>query len=181
MIAFLRFTGIVNAAIWFGAAVLFTFFIGPAAFSNEMLNLFGGPAAPVSRGYAGAIAQILLERYYLLQYWCAGIALGNLLIEWLYTARPVQRLLLYVVLGLTGLTLLNGIVLQPQLKRLHYTRYGATAKPAEREAAARTFALWHGVAQVANLLVTLGLLGYTWRVINPPNQPRFIPTAKFRS
>ena len=67
MIGFLRFVGLMNAAVWFGAAIFFTFGIGAAAFSPEMKELLGPKNSPY---FSGAIAQILIARYFHLQLLC---------------------------------------------------------------------------------------------------------------
>jgi len=50
-----------------------------------------------------------------------------------------------------------------------------------RLVAGQSFRIWHGVSQTANLLLLAGVLGYFWRVLNPPDAPRFATWAKFRS
>jgi len=58
VIGFLRIVGILNAAVWFGAAVFFTFGAGFAPFSAEMKRLLGSNNYPY---FSGAIAQILIN------------------------------------------------------------------------------------------------------------------------
>src|ERR1039457_449261 len=71
VIGFLRFVGILNAAVWFGGAVFFTFWSGRAPFSPEMKALLGPQNYPY---FSGAIAQILIARYFNLQFTCSIIA-----------------------------------------------------------------------------------------------------------
>ena len=169
-----------NAAIWLGSAIFFTFGIAPAVFhSPEMKELFG----PVFREYAGAVAQVLLQYFFRMQYVCAGVAVLHLFAEYLYHRRPVERLRLHllgwvILLGLTG-----GLFLQPHLKQLHLTRSSVTSSPGQKEEAAQSFARWHGVSQVINLVAMAGLLGYFWRLTTPPNPeagPRFFSENKFK-
>src|SRR6266496_2641930 len=54
VIGFLRFLGILNAGVWLGAAIFFTFGAGPALFSQETQNLLGPKNYPY---FSGAIAQ----------------------------------------------------------------------------------------------------------------------------
>jgi len=172
VITLLRFIAVMNAAVWFGAAVFFTFVAAPAFFSNEMGHL-------LPRVYVGAALQIVLERYFLLQNWCGAIALVHLISEWLYTGRPMPKLTLYLLIGMFSLGLLGGQVLEPYMKKLHAIRY-VSKSLVEQEQAARSFGLWHGVSQVMNLVVLAGLLVYLWQVTHPPNTPRFSSTNKFR-
>jgi hypothetical protein len=166
MIGFLRFIGIANAAVWFGASVFFTLGIGPAFFSEGMLQLLGRP-------HAGAAAQIVLERYFLLHQCCGGVALLHLVAESLYLGRRIQRLELGLVLGLFALGLVGGYALQPRLTALHATMYRAAASADERTRAMRSFRLWHGVSQGVNLLVLGGVLTYLVGVTRPPDTTRY--------
>lgn len=176
----LRFIGVTNAAIWLGSVVFFTFGIAPAVFlSPEMKALFG----PLFREYSGAIAQVLLQYFFRMQYWCAGIAVGHLVAEWLYTRRPVERLRMQVLGWVILLGLVGGLLLQPHLKQLHHTRSVVTSTPVQKEEAGKSFARWHGVSQVMNLVAMAGLLGYLWRLTNPPSPtaaPRFFSENKFK-
>lgn len=173
MIVFLRLLGITNAAIWFGAAIFLTFGVGPAFFSADMLSI-------LPRSHAGAAAQIVLERYFVLQYWCGGIALAHLSGEWLYAGRPLRRWVLYLVLGLIGLGLEGGLVMQPKLQKLHLEIYGVRSTPQQREQAGKSFKAWHAVAQMANLLVTLGLFVHLLQVTAFTAPGRFLNVNKFR-
>ena len=180
MNAVLRFIGVTNAAIWLGSAVFFTFSVAPAVFySPEMKELFG----PVFREYAGAVAQVLLQYFFRMQYICAGVAVVHLVAERLYTRRPVERLRLHLLGWVILLGLMGGLLLQPHLKRLHYIRSSPASAPAQKEAAKVSFARWHGVSQVINLVAMAGLLGYFWRLTNPPSPdaaPRFFSENKFK-
>ncbi|MBI3852674.1 MAG: DUF4149 domain-containing protein [Verrucomicrobia bacterium] len=177
MIVFLRFVGVVNAGVWLGAALFLTLGAGPAFFSPEMKSLLGPRAFPV---YSGAVAQIVIERYFVLQYWCAIIALAHLIAEGLYTGKALEKFTLTLLLGLFSLSLIGGYWLQPKLKRLHATKYQA-ATPELRDQAARSFRGWHGLARVADVVMMGGLLVYLWRSLNRPDAPRFVSTEKFRS
>src|SRR5580765_3504068 len=93
VLGFLRSIAIVNAAVWFGSIIFFTFAAGPAFFSDEMIHLLGRP-------HAGAAAQVIVHRYFLVQQWCAAIAIAHLIAEWLYTGRPFHRLILLLLMAL---------------------------------------------------------------------------------
>lgn len=167
MIGFLRFIGVVNASIWFGSAIFFTFVAGPTFFSDEMKRLFPPP-------YNGLAAQMLLQKYFLLNHVCALIALTHLALEKLYAGRVLERFTLGILITIFGLSLLGGYWLQPKLKELHRIHYRGPV--AQREAAGKSFRAWHGVSQTANLAMTAGLLFYLWRVTslnNPSRLPGF--------
>jgi hypothetical protein len=83
-----------------------------------------------------------------------------------------------ILLGLVG-----GLLLQPHLQQLHRIRSAVTTTPAQKEVAKNSFARWHGVSMVMNLVAMAGLLGYFWRLTNPPSPdaaPRFFSENKFK-
>ncbi len=182
----LRLIGVMNAAVWFGGSLFFTLAIAPTFFTPEMKRLFVPSYADAA---VGLIAQLVLQRYFVLQYWCGAIAVVHQLAEWVYLGRALPRLSLYFLAGVIGIGLAGGLWFQPKLKRLHEVRYGAEiyhrelSTPEMKAAAGKSFTLWHAVSQIANGLALVGLAYYTWNVINPPDPTRFIPatTPKFRS
>lgn len=177
MLSFLRFFGVTVAAIWFGATVFFTFFAGPAFFTDEMKKLFPPP-------YNGAIAELVLGRFFVLHYICGFLALAHLGAEWMYSGKVPPRLTVWLVGGVLGLSLLGGLWLQPKLhtyQRVKYAdHYRVAATPQQREAAAKSFGMWHGISQSMNIVVLLSLWLYLSRVIQPGEAPRFVsPINKF--
>lgn len=182
MIGWLRFVGIANAACWFGATVFFTGVIGPALFSTDMLALFGGPASgPTAKYWVGSVAQVLVSRYFVLQIWCAIIGVGHLLVDWVFTGRPLQRKLLVLLVGLLAVGLVAHFRLEPEMHRLHATMYGVGDSVTVEQAlkARKTFWFWHGFSQVANLAVLASVGVYLWQIARPPATPRFVSQTKF--
>ena len=166
--------GIINAAVWFGAALFFTFGIAPAFFTPEMKRLLG-------EIYAGLVAQLVLERYFVLHYCCGAVALIHQLAEWVYLGKRLQRFTFGLLIGILLLAICGGAGLAPRLKELHRIKYSPQSSPAQKEEAAATFRAWHGASQVMNLLVLAGLAALAWRLSIPTNNgPRFTP-GKFRS
>jgi hypothetical protein len=173
VIAFLRFIGILNAAVWFGAALFFTFGIAPAFFTAEMKKLLG-------EVYSGLVAQMVLERYFVLHYCCGAIALIHQLAEWVYLGKALQRFTFGLLLTILALNLTGGLWLKPKLTELHRIKYAQNSSPTQRDEAGKSFRNWHGVSQLMNLAVLAGLGLFAWRIAMPPNGPRFV-TGKFRS
>ena len=176
MIRFLRFVGILNGAVWFGAAIFFTFGAGLAPFSQEMKTLLGPNNYPY---FSGAIAQILIARYFHFQLACGIVAVLHLLAEWLYLGKYPRKLQVGLLIGLCAAALAGGYWLQPKLKALHAAKYGTSTRPEIREAANRSFKAWHGVSLVVNLLLVGGLAAYLWRAANPSDPTRFVSALKF--
>ncbi len=174
MISLLRFVGVLNASVWFGAAIFFTIAVGPAFFTSEMTQLLGKPRA-------GAAAQLILGRYFALHFWCGLIALGHLMLGWLYSGKPAERWLLSIVTAGIILGSLGGGWLLPKMSQLHAAKYNLRSTPAMREASGRSFRAWHGVSQGINLFALIGLGCYFWRIMNPPDAPFFVSANKFRS
>jgi hypothetical protein len=172
VLVFLRSIAILNAAVWFGSIIFFTFAAGPAFFSDEMIALLGRP-------HAGAAAQIVVHRYFVMQEWCAAIAIAHLIAEWLYTGRPFHRLILILLMALFVVGLLGGYVLQPKMHELHLKKYALQTSPEVKQSASRSFAILHGTAQALNLLVIGGVLVYLWQVTKPVNAARFSSVNRF--
>ena len=166
MIGFLRFVGVANAALWFGASIFFTFSVGPAFFSDKMVGL-------LTRPYAGAAAQIVIERYFLFHELCGMVALAHLVAEWLYMGKPLQRLTLWLLLGILALGLLGGRSLQPKLRALHRTIYGPGSTAQEIDQAKQSFKLWHAASQALNFVVLGGVAVYLWRATTPGSGYRY--------
>jgi hypothetical protein len=166
MIAFLRFLGVTNAALWFGASVFFTVSVSPAFSSEGMLKILGRP-------HAGAAAQLVLERYFLLQQLCAAIALFHLVAEALYLGRVIHRLSLTLLLALLALGLIGGYALQPRLQSLHTTKYHPATPEEDRAHAEVSYRIWDGVTWTLNLVVLGGVWVHLIRVTRAPDTSRY--------
>lgn len=168
--------GILNAGAWLGAAIFFSFSAGLAPFSPEMKTLLGPTNYPY---FSGAIAQILIGRYFQFQIVCGFVAVAHLLAEWAYLGKRPRKLQTGLLAGLCAAALLGGCWLQPKLKALHATKYAIHTRPEIRETADRSFKTWHGVSQVINLLLVAGLGVYLWRATNPQDPTRVVSAMKF--
>ncbi len=153
MFRLLRALGLLNAAVWFGSGVFFTFAVGPAVFSPEV-------AVFLPRPQAGHLALIIIDRYFALQYVCAAIALVHLVAEWLISGRPHPRGRFILAGSLLVVALVGGQKLQPQMKGLHGQAYDPATPPAEAAAALATFRKLHGLSQAANLALLGGLVAH---------------------
>lgn len=165
MIGFLRIVGVLNASIWLGGSIFFTFFVGPAFFSEAMVKLLSKP-------YAGAAAQIVLERYFTLQLICGLIALSHLVGESLYLSRPILRWSLSLLAGVFLLGLIGGFGIQPKLQGLHRTMYVTGASEAEVAAARKSFGMWHGISWLLNLGALGGITVYVLRITRQGDNSR---------
>jgi hypothetical protein len=170
--AFLRFLGVLNTALWLGAAVFLTIGL-PGLFSDDLrTELRGsiGPAmAPIVVGWA---AQAIFARFFILQYCCGAVGLAHLALEWLYGGKPLLQRGLGLMVVLTGLALAGGLWMQPRLNELQHLKYYASTQPA-RDQADRAFKGWHTAAECGNLAVIAGLLVHLWRTSRPGNQVRY--------
>ncbi len=177
VIGVLRFIGILNAAIWLGGAVFFTLGAGQVPFSSSMKELLTEANYPY---YSGAIAQLLIAKYFSLHIICGAVGLAHLSAEWLYLGRPTRRSTLILLLCLFGFGLLGSTWLQPKMQRLHRQKHAPNLTQTVRDRAARSFRIWHATAQGFNLLVLGGLCVYVWRANNPPDPTRFVTAMQFR-
>jgi hypothetical protein len=171
----LRFIGLLNAAVWLGAMVLFTAFIGPGLFSPEMKQVLRADWMP------GAVAQILVVNYMMLQQWCAGIALVHLVFDWLYTGKIFAKSSLIILVACLLMSLAGTRLMAPKMKELHLWKYSPQATPAQRDVATRSFPILHAAAQITNLLALCGVLFYYWRLSVGPQGARSGAAARYRS
>ena len=172
MLGFLRVVGILNAAVWVGTVIFFTFAAAPAFFSDEMATI-------LPRSHAGAAAQVVVYRYFLVQLWCAGVALAHLVAEWLYSGRPFKRLTLILLMGLFVLNLFGAYVLLPRMKELHLRKYSPQTTEEAKISATRSFRILHVTSTLMNLLVIPGVLVYLWQVTKPVSTARFTSVNRF--
>lgn len=180
MIAFLRFLSIYIAAIWFGAALFLTVAVAPAIFSEAMKRLFG-------QAYVGVMAQSVVGAYFVLHYWCSGLAILHQLAEWVYLGKRLHRWTFGLLITLFCLGLVSGLWLQPKMKTWHRIKYSGDLYRQElysqedQARAARYFRIAHGFSQAINVFTLAGLAFYLWRMTMLSDGPRFVPATKFRS
>lgn len=178
MIGFLRFVGLLNAAVWLGATVFSTSGAWPAVYSVEMKELLGAKNYPY---FSEAVGQIIFSRYFQLQMVCGVVALLHVLAEWLYLGRSARRFWLGLLIGLCALSLIGGYWVQPRMKALHAVNCGMNTRPEIRKAASNSFRAWRHVSHAMNVLMIGGLVLYLWRVANPADQTCFLDASKVRS
>lgn len=163
--------GIVNAAVWCGSAIFMVIAL-PALFSPQLERLLTAP-------YVGFAAEAIVGRFFMVQYWCGGIALFHLLAEWFYNGRPLWRLNLWLVIIVLSLGLGGGLLAQPKMRALHITKYfGKTSE--QRTQAAKSFAVLHAASETVNLVVIGSLIWYLWSVCKVPEAQRFVGFSKIR-
>ncbi len=167
-----------NAAVWLGTAIFFTFGAGPACFSTDLKTALGLPAGD---SYPpGAVEAVIMGRYYHLSLACAVIALLHLLTEWLYMGRPARKFSFGLLAGLFVLAFIGSNLLQPELRDFNRKRYSST-QPAAHESSAKSMRIVGIFATAFNVLIIGGLGFYVWRVANPSDTLRFVSPVKFRS
>lgn len=156
-------------AIWFGATVFVTFGAGPALFSPEVQQL-------VPRYHAGRIAQVILQSFFWFQIGCSIAAVLLLLAGWAYAGRPPRKWASGLLLALVALVLLGGLSLQPKLRNLHSVMYAPDTSLEDKTVSTQRFRRWHGVSQIGNLLVLIGV-GVYFVHLTIPVGPR--PASKY--
>lgn len=178
VIGFLRFVGMLNAAVWLGAAVFCSTTFLVALNSRDALGLFGSQYfAQVS----GGLGQIVFTRLFHLQILCALLAWLHLVAEWMYLGRIPRRFWVGLLTGLFVVSVAGSLWLCPKLTRLQRAQFAPGLTALQREAAQHDFRIWDGVFQAVNVLMIAGLMGYFWRVTHTQDEPRFVSPSKFRS
>lgn len=145
-----------NAAawIWLGGSLCLSFIVAPAIFSSELR-----PA--LSKEQAGLAAQAVLKRHFFFQCACSALMCVGMIAQ-TRTAKPClhnTRKFLWALA--TILVLLGGLWLAPKLSALHQQMYpqlyGLPATTIPIEPLKSAFGKWHGMAQLANLAVMIGI------------------------
>ena len=144
-----------NAAIWLGGAVFFTFIAGPAAFSSELETILPKPEN-------GIAARFMIGQFAAFQIACAAISVISLLLNWRFNLLDHLKhltLLLFFILLFLGIGALSLTPKMDALFQLKYADYfGLQATSEEKESASKAFGQLHGISQLGNLLVLIGLL-----------------------
>jgi len=174
-----------NAAVWFGAALFLVAGVTPALASRDVQALFRDVHGVFHEQHfaflSGAVTQVISTRFFYWHIVCTLIALLHLLAEWLYLGRSAHRAWLVLLGGLLALGLIGNAWIVPKLAQLHRTRHAVNLAPAHREAAAKSFASWNRFFQGVNLLILGGVVVYFWRATTPSDPLRFVGPSKFRS
>jgi hypothetical protein len=181
VILLLRFIGVMNAAVWFGAAVFLLVAAG-AFFSTA------AESTPLGKFWPGVLVQFIFERFFYLQCICVTVAIAHQLAEWVYLGRNLQRWVMILLATLLLSGLVDGLIVAPRLRSLNLVKYGVNEKYApanytyeERSQAAATFKTWHRVSRVWGFAATMALGIFFWKVVHPGDNSRFLSSSKFRS
>jgi len=165
-----------NAAVWLGAAIFFTFGADPASFSADMRAALGTPPASY---FPGAISGVIMSRYYGFTLACGVIGLLHFFAEWFYMGRPRRKFSFGLVASLFVLTLIGRNAIEPNLARLNRKHYTA-AQPADRESAGKSFRVLDVTGIALNVLIIGGLVVYVTRVSSASETVRFNRPVQFR-
>jgi len=177
VIGFLKFVGILNAAVWLGATIFHLFGESPALHSEAMQTLLGAKYYPF---FSGAIAQIVADRFFHWLLACGFLGLAHLVAERLYLGKTSQRLGFGLVLGVLAASLCLGLLVQPKIRMWHVQSHAVNATAPQRAACQKTLRAWNAVAWMLHLVLISGLGVHLWRMANPPEQKRFISPSQFR-
>ena len=178
MIGFLRFLGLINTAVWLGAAVFMLLGVESAAASAQMQELIGQNNFPY---FSLAIAQVIQKRFLYVCLVCGSIAIGHMAAEWLYLGKYASGLWVGILGALLVMSAVQGGIVQPSLRRSHSLEFKPRAAAEERQLAAKSARVWRGVSRGINSVMVLGLIVYLWRVGNPQDPMRFVTARQFRS
>ena len=158
-----RFVALLNASLWLGAGTFLTLGVGPTLFSKTL-------AESITRQQAGTVAQLILAKYFLFQGITAAIACLISL-----KAKPLgwrlPRFAMPLTVALLALVAVGGGWLQPKLHDLNARRYAPATPPELKLQLSAQFGAWHGVSQLGNLLVLVGVLAHFLQQIPPQPHP----------
>ena len=176
VIGFLRFIGFMNAAVWLGTAIFFTFGAEPACFSADMRGVLGITGESY---YPWAIAGVVMTRYYHVMLACSIVSLLHFLAEWMYMGRPSRRFSFGLLAALFVLLIICCNAIEPSMNRLNRKHYTA-AQVDDRESAGKSFRVLHLTTRILNVFMIGGLAFYAWRMGSPSDTLRFVRPVQFR-
>lgn len=144
-----------NAAIWLGGTAFFTFIAGPAVFNSELETILPKPEN-------GIAARFMIGKFAAFQLACAAMSVISLLISWRFRLlnhlNQLALLLFFIILFLG----IGALFLTPKMDALFQLKYadyfGLQTTSEEKESASKAFGQLHGISQLGNLLVLIGLL-----------------------
>jgi hypothetical protein len=170
--------GMLNAAVWLGAATFCTVGVLPVVTSHRMMELLGPAYFPY---LSGSIVRIVVARMLYWQIFCAVIAWAHLILEWLYLGRTPRRFWVGLLTLLFTLSLMAGIWLNPRLTQLQRLQHPQHSQPVNQTLVAKSFRFWDGLFQAVNVVLIGGVGVYFWRLTTTEDAPRFVTPVKFRS
>lgn len=174
MISFLRFVGVMNAAVWLGGTVFHLFAVAPFFGSSAVHWLLG-------ELHAGGTGLMLWHRFYGLQYLCIGIAWLHLLAEWVYLGRSVSKFNGWALSIGLSLTLTSHAEMSQGVEKAHWKRQNSNVSVVDRERALRVYPLWKGVWIATNAALGLTILAFSWKTLTANQGPRFMTQGRFRT
>ena len=174
VISFLRFVGVMNAAVWLGGSAFHLFAAAPF-FGSEAVRWLLGDL------HASGTGLMLWQRFYLLQYLCMGIAWLHLLAEWVYLGRGVSRFNGWVLSAILCIAVTSHAEMSLAVEKAHWNRRNARVTAEERDRAARVYPLWSGVWTATNAVLGLAVLAFSWRTLTASHGPRFMTQTRFRT
>jgi hypothetical protein len=181
VITFLRLAGLGTAAVWLGGTVLFVLAMDPLFGHAEVLRLLG----PLHAGETGVLAA---QRFYLFQVICASVGLIHALAEWLYSGRPLDKRLLFLLFALLILGSVGRLYIVPKIRALNVQAYLGPNRQIqvrvltpEQRRAEHSLAFWQGMSVVMNVVSLAGITLYFLQEASPPNgTPRLFPRTRLR-
>ncbi|MCF7669869.1 MAG: DUF4149 domain-containing protein [Verrucomicrobia bacterium] len=175
MIALLRIIGLINASVWLGAAVFFTFSVSPALRSKPIIALFStGGTSDTAQAYLGALYHIVLGHFHVWQITCAIIALACLLALRVLSGKPARLIMFYLLIGLLGAGLVGRFWIQPELKRIHTIRFSTKNDQTMKLEYRKTYLNRYRLSTILNILSIVGISAFFLKSIGEsPEKSRF--------
>ena len=169
----LRIIGIANAALWFGATLLFLICIRSGFQSPEMVELIPEP-------FAAAAMHVLLKHYIDLILICALVALLQLCaIQW-YQGRPIFRLRIGVLIFLIIISALIKWNIYPMMQKHHLKAHQAGSSNEEQRQGSKAYRTWKTGFYFLHLIILGGSFSHLLNVSNGANGYRELRTQQFR-
>jgi hypothetical protein len=169
----LRIIGIANAALWFGATLLFLICIRSGFQSSEMIELFPGP-------FSAAAMHILLKHYLNVIFACSLIAaLQMWAIHW-YQGRPIFQLRISILAALILLSALLKWGIFPTMQTQHISAHQTGASAEDQRKSAKAYRTWKTGFYFIHLIILGGSLSHLLYISQGESRYRELGVQQFR-
>ncbi len=173
MLPVLRILGIANAALWFGATLLFLVCIRSGFQSAEMIKLLPGP-------FSEAAMHVLLSPYLNVVFLCSLVAVFQMwAIQW-YQGRPIFHLRLSVLVSLILLSSFLKWGVFPAMQKQHIRAHQTSASNEDQRKGAKAYRSWKTGFYFIHLMILGGSLSHLLYISQGESRYRELGVQQFR-
>ncbi|MBT5925787.1 MAG: hypothetical protein HOH33_04120 [Verrucomicrobia bacterium] len=173
MLPVLRILGIANAALWFGATMLFLICFRTGFQSPDMIQLLPGP-------FAEAALHVIMKSYLSVLLFCSVVSVIQLWAEQWYTGRPIFRLRLSILLSLVVFSCLLKWGIFPVMQKQHVRAHQPNANTENQRNGGKAYRSWKTGFHFVHLIIVGGSLSHLLYISQGERGYRVLGVQQFR-